>query len=101
MARKKQLDKLSLDMIECEKAGYGVHYGHWYAAQNRPVNIVPKSSPDDWKTCPHCGQRFKPRHNQVYCEYACQRDAQRARDREKHNEYQREWRNKQRADAIE
>ena len=31
--KKKELDKLSLDMIECEKAGFGVHYGAWKAAQ--------------------------------------------------------------------
>ena len=98
MARKKQLDKLSLDMIECEKAGFGVHYGRWKATQ-KPVKIEPKSSPDNWKVCPYCGQRFKPRYNQVYCEYVCQREAQRIRDREKHNEYQREWRKKQ-AEAI-
>lgn len=94
MARKKQLDKLSLDMIECEKAGYGVSYGRWKATQ-KPVKIVPKSSPDDWKTCPRCGQVFKPTHNQIYCDFVCQREAQRERDREKHNEYQREWRAKQ------
>ena len=47
MARKKILDKLSLDMIECEKAGYGVHYGAWKATQTKPV-IIEKKIPEGW-----------------------------------------------------
>lgn len=33
MAKKRKLDKLDLEMIECEKAGFGCHYGRWKATQ--------------------------------------------------------------------
>ena len=29
MGKDKQQDKLLLDMIQCEKDGFGVHYGKW------------------------------------------------------------------------
>ena len=72
MAKKKQLDKLSLDMIECEKAGFGVHYGRWKVTQ-KPVKIVPKGIPEDFKQCPECGVWFKPGVHQKYCDSVCQR----------------------------
>ena len=101
MARKEQLDKLSLDMIECEKAGYGVHYGAWKATQ-KPVKIEPKGVPVNAKTCPECGAYiFHPKVNQIYCCFDCQRRGADRRMRGKRNEYKREWRNKKRAEAIE
>ena len=92
MARKKkELDKLSLDMIECKKAGYGCHYGDWYAAQNRPVKIEKKVEiPEGWIACLHCGKYFKPYSKmQKYCEISCQKAAQKIRDGDKWNEYYR------------
>ena len=46
MSKKKKLDKLSLDMIECKKAGYGCHYGAWKATQDRLVAIQKKKIPE-------------------------------------------------------
>ena len=94
---KKQLDKLSLDMIQCEKDGYGVHYGKWYAAQNRPVKIEPKGLPDGWKKCAYCGKPFKPKTKRIqyYCEAQCQAAAQKLRDKEKRKIYEREGRERQ------
>ena len=66
---KKKLDKLSLDIIECQKAGFGVHYGAWKATQTKPAEIK-KEIPDGWLVCQYCGKPFKPKTKrpQRYCE---------------------------------
>lgn len=91
-----ELDKLSLEMIECEKAGYGVHYGKWKAAQKV---VVPeqKGIPDGWRVCARCGKPFKPKTKRIqyYCEANCQVEAQREKDRQRHAKYIREYREKQ------
>ena len=91
MARKKELDKLSLDMIQCKKDGYGCHYGTWRADQDRPVVIEKKDAiPEGWIACKHCGKYFKPySKRQQYCEISCQKAAQKIRDGDKWNEYYR------------
>lgn len=74
MARKKKLDKLSLDMIQCEKDGFGVHYGRWKALQE-PVKIVPRTeTPDGWRKCEWCGTPYKPSNKgvQKFCQAYCQ-----------------------------
>ena len=73
MAKKKELDKLSLDMIECEKAGFGCHYGAWKATQTKPV-VIEKKIPDGWLICEYCGKPYKPKTKrpQKYCEATCQ-----------------------------
>lgn len=72
---KKELDNLSRDMIECEKAGYGCHYGRWKAAQTNPAvkkeDVVPKG----WKKCAYCGKLFKGRADKKYCEDYCRNEA--------------------------
>lgn len=99
MAKKKQLDKISLIMIECEKAGFGVQYGRFMATQP-PAKIEPEEKPDGWRVCAHCGKPFKPKTKriQLYCEAYCQIEAQRERYREKHAQYQREWRERKAAE---
>jgi hypothetical protein len=92
MARKKQLDKLSLDMIECEKAGFGVSYGRWKATQ-KPVEYVKDDSiPEGWLVCRHCGKPFKPNSNrkQYYCEAVCQVTAQYKKMKQRKKEQQNE-----------
>ncbi len=86
MARKKkEPDKLSLDMIECEKAGYGCHYGAWKATQERPVKVepTPDALPEGWMICYYCGKPFelKTKRARKYCEYYCQQEAQKERAR--------------------
>ena len=98
--KKKDLDKLSLDMIQCEKDGYGCHYGAWKAAQERPVVVKKKDEiPEGWLVCKQCGKLFKPKtkRKQFYCEIACQREAQLEKDREKRKEYHRSYMEKKRA----
>lgn len=103
MAKKKKLDKLSLDMIECEKAGYGCHYGAWKATQDSPIVIQKKSTEthENWKVCPHCGNSFKPSkyggYRQIYCCIECQRTAHRAGNEERYKEYYRTYMRKKRA----
>lgn len=92
MAKKKQLDKLSLDMIECENAGFGVSYGRWKAAQ-KPVKYVPEDViQEGWLVCRHCGKPFKPNSNrkQYYCELVCQAKAQQLKIKQRKKEQQNE-----------
>ena len=82
MSRKhKELDNISKIMIQCDKDGYGVHYGHWIADHN-PVEIKKPPLPSDWRVCPWCGTPFKLKNNRkrIYCEVYCQRAAQHAKD---------------------
>lgn len=79
MGRKKvKLDKLSLDMIQCEKDGFGVHYGAWRAAQEAKKPQDPQehecNQPAGYKyICQKCGKEFytqnkKPRK---FCSDQC------------------------------
>lgn len=97
--KKKGPTQLDLDMIECKKAGYGVHYGDWRAAQ--PPAKIESGIPDGWQECKRCGKLFKPKtkKRQMYCEVLCQQAAQREKDKEKLAEYKRAWREKQAAEA--
>lgn len=102
-ARKRDLDKLSLDMIQCEKDGFGCHYGKWKALQDRPVVVEKKENeiPEGWKACPQCGKHFKPNKygkRQIYCEVECQKKAQKERDKEKIRAHYREYMAKRRAE---
>ena len=90
------MDKLSMDMIECKKAGFGVHYGKWKAMQEKTEDM-PKNLPEGWKICEWCGKWYKPKQqkcNQKYCEPFCQQQAQSARRHEKTAMYMREYREK-------
>ena len=95
MAKKKELDKLSLDMIECEKAGYGCHYGAWKAAQENLAKEEKKESeiPEGWLICQCCGKPFKPKTKraQKYCEANCASAANCKRYRQKRREYMRKY----------
>ena len=73
---KQKIDKLSLDMIECKKAGFGCHYGAWKATQE-PVKEEKKDIPEGWRVCAQCGAAFKPttRRPQLYCGGVCQKKA--------------------------
>lgn len=83
MAKKKETDKLTLDMRKCEKAGFGVHYGDWMATQPQPAKVeTVQVMPKGWKQCLWCREYFKPnRSDQKYCAIFCQSRAQYARDK--------------------
>lgn len=71
MARKKKLDKLSKDMIQCAKDGFGVHYGIWKATQEAVAPVKVDHTPKNWKACVICGEKFKPKGRKVYCSDNC------------------------------
>lgn len=103
MAKKRKLDNLDLDMIQCKKDGYGCHYGHWKAMQGEPVKVEKMDElPEGWKFCLWCGKPFKTNHQkqQKYCEIYCQREAAAERARIRHNEKNKRWRAKQKAGAT-
>lgn len=101
MAKKKELDNLSKDMIKCKKDGYGCHYGAWKAAQKRNDVKRKDEIPEGWLVCNHCGKPFKPKtkRKQLYCDVACQRAVQLAKDKEKRTEYHRRYMQNKRANA--
>lgn len=91
MAKKRKLDKLDLEMIECEKDGFGVHYGRWKATQPI-VKPVPVGTPDGLKECACCGMAFKPvSKNNKYCGAGCCKEATRERYKLKKREYDRAY----------
>lgn len=100
MRKKKEPDKLALDMMQCKADGFGCHYGQWKALQD-PV-AVERKIPEGWLICPECGKSFKhgkySNRNRIYCDITCQKTAQRARDKEKRKEYYRSYAEKRRAE---
>lgn len=95
MGRKRKLDKLSLDMIECEKAGYGCHYGRWKAAQTNPVVKKEESIPKGWKKCEYCGKVFKPKCGQRFCEPYCRSEAYKPKLNAQRRAYMRDYRERE------
>lgn len=100
MAVEKQLDKLSLDMIECEKAGYGVRYGSWKATQTNQV-VVEQKIPEGWLVCEYCGKAFKPKtkKKQRFCEVECQNKSYQERNPGYNKKRVRECRERKRLEA--
>lgn len=82
MARKKKLDKLSLDMIQCAKDGFGVHYGRWKATQEIVVPVKDETLPKGWKICEWCKKPFKGVVNKRFCDEICRRKAYYEKNRE-------------------
>lgn len=78
MGRKKgKLDKLSLDVIQCEKDGFGVHYGAWRAAQYEKGKGMTPAKPQGYKhTCLNCGNEFYSKANKPrkYCSEQCKNE---------------------------
>ena len=92
--KKKELDKLSQDMIECEKAGFGCHYGRWKATQ-APIKKIPAVIPEGWKPCEFCGKPFKPKQGQRFCEIGCRNLAYAEKNKQLKAEYMRTYRRKE------
>ena len=83
MARKEP-DKLARDAAAALAAG--MTYGKWKAMQG-PFEIKPETGlPKGWKKCVWCNTPFKPHPNQIYCDWRCQRQAQKAKERQKAKE---------------
>lgn len=102
---KKELDNLSLDMIECEKAGFGVHYGWWrsslgYEKIERKTDVLQEG----WRTCAFCGEPFKLSNkgkNRLYCDISCQRKASnKNRDKDKQKQYEIRYRERKKLEKA-
>lgn len=82
MARRKNMDLLTQDARAAKAAG--LSYGKWRLQRWLRGDIekitVPKK-PEGLKECPWCGTLFKPKRNQQYCDFNCQRAAQEDRMR--------------------
>lgn len=91
MAKKKELDNLALDMIQCKKDGYGCRYGLWKAMKGNTKEVKKDDSlPAGWRLCKYCGKPFKPNtQKQIYCEPLCQNSANMDKYRERKREEER------------
>ena len=102
MGNKKELDNLSLDMIQCKKDGFGCNYGEWKATQSRPVVIEKKEIEPKfgYGICKHCGKQFIKTSNirRFYCDSVCQHDAQVEKRKEKRREYFRAYAERKRTE---
>ena len=74
MARKKEMDNLAKDAAAALAAG--MSYGKWKAMQGYSELKKKDEIPEGWRACKHCGKPFKPINKQIYCEFACQKAAQ-------------------------
>lgn len=94
MAKKKELDNLSKDMIRCKADGFGCHYGQWKVSNWNTKDRVEEITPQGWLICKYCGKPFKPRtkRKQLYCEAVCQSQAQREKRKEYYRNYSKAWR---------
>ncbi len=99
MAKKKEPDKLALDMMQCVKDGFGCHYGKWKALQ--VDGKIEKRIPEGWKVCAYCGKPFKPTGNpiQKYCEYGCQRAAADIRRKDAIRDQMKRYRERKKAEG--
>ena len=84
---KKKLDKLALDMIQCKKDGFGVHYGAWRAAQyeKNPYKPIPEKPKGYEHTCLNCGKEFYSdrNNNRKYCSEQCKNEYYRSKNEKK------------------
>ena len=100
--KKKELDNLDLDMIQCKADGFGCNYGKWKALQEKPV-ATERKLPSGWSICPHCGKSFKlpNKGKKIYCEIYCQKEVQNIRRKEKNRERQKMYRERRKAERDE
>ena len=94
MGRRKKMDKLSQDMIQCKKDGFGCSYGKWKAMQE-PVKVE-KKIPDGWKECPVCGKPFKSGKGKKFCDEVCRMTAYNKSEKQK--EYMKKYKERKRAE---
>ena len=58
MAKKKDLSPLDLDLIQCEKDGFGCHYGKWKATQEQKKIEPEQPNKFPVRICEYCGGEF-------------------------------------------
>ena len=70
MAKKKDLSQLDLDLIQCEKDGFGCHYGKWKATQEMKKAEAEAPKIIVVRICENCGEKFV-RNDHRPCKYCC------------------------------
>ena len=100
MAKKKELDNLSKDMIRCRAEGFGCHYGDWKIGNWNTKEKVEEVAPQGWLICQRCGKSFKPKTKrpQKYCDAVCQREATIERNMDKKRAYAKAYEQRKRAE---
>lgn len=83
------MDNLARNAMLARQAG--MSYGKWKALQPI-VPIEKKKIPDGWKACEHCGEPFKPKQGQKFCDIYCRTKAYESRQRELKSAYMRKYR---------
>lgn len=75
------MNNLARDAMLAKQAG--MTYGQYKAMQD-PVTVK-KGIPEGWLVCAWCGKQYKPKtkRKQLYCDFVCQREAQKEKDRER------------------
>lgn len=90
--KKKEMDNLAKDAAAALAAG--MSYGRWKAIHGNTAVIEKKEEiPESWKACPRCGNLFKPKGRQIYCNIDCQKaeQNQRYKKTEKYKDYYRNY----------
>lgn len=87
------MDNLARNAMLAKQAG--MSYGKWKAMQPI-VPVVKKKIPDGWKACEHCGEPFKPKQGQRFCDIGCRNEAYRKRG----NAIKREYYRKRREEGV-
>jgi hypothetical protein len=75
----KETNPIILDMRQCEKDGYGVHYGWWRAAGHKRNNEAESLREYETRICKRCGKRFSMEGRNaasLYCSPECQQKMQ-------------------------
>lgn len=78
----KKYDNIELDMIDAERLGYGVHYGHFkvdypltkdaHGEKLKKKKPKPATRPIFTRTCPVCEKVFTTHtKSRVYCDIVC------------------------------
>lgn len=77
MAKKKELDNLTINVLAAEKAG--LSYGKYMALKHekeQPQKMAESPIPPGWKVCPHCGKKFYAEQGKRrYCSEFCYQQA--------------------------
>ena len=77
MAKKKELDNLTINVLAAEKAGlsYGKYMALKHEKEQPPKMVEPPPQPC-WKVCPHCGKKFYAEQGKrLYCSEFCYQQA--------------------------
>ena len=83
------MDNLAKDAMKAKQAG--MSYGRWKALQE-PAKPKTRKIPDGWRCCAYCGEPFKPRPHQKFCDIECRENAYSGRTKNLRRDYFKEYR---------